>query len=210
MNIKKGHDCESGKAPALGVTGGVGSGKSIVCRRLAELGVPVFSADQLARQAVEQGTSAYKRIVEHFGEGILAPDGSIDRGKLRGIIIEDDYARKTLEGFIHPEVLRRIKENISQERDRGASMVAVEVPLLFETGMQSFFDYVVMVSAARESRIRRIMHRDRATREQAESLMKTQVRDSEKRRLADYVIYNNGSLEDVYTEVDRIYEKLRS
>ncbi|MFW5975565.1 MAG: dephospho-CoA kinase [Desulfosalsimonas sp.] len=210
MNIKKGHDCESGKAPALGVTGGVGSGKSIVCRRLAELGVPVFSADQLARQAVEQGTSAYKRIVEHFGEGILAPDGSIDRGKLRGIIIEDDYARKTLEGFIHPEVLRRIKENISQERDRGASMVAVEVPLLFETGMQSFFDYVVMVSAARESRIRRIMHRDRATREQAESLMKTQMRDSEKRRLADYVIYNNGSLEDVYTEVDRIYEKLRS
>ncbi|MFO7930875.1 MAG: dephospho-CoA kinase [Thermodesulfobacteriota bacterium] len=210
MNIKKGYKGASGKAPALGVTGGVGSGKSIVCKRLAELGVPVFSADQLARRAVQQGTAAYERIVEHFGEGILAPDGSIDRPKLRGIIIEDDFARKTLEDFIHPGVLRRIEENIKQERDRGASMVAVEVPLLFETEMQSFFDYVVMVSAARETRIKRVMDRDRTSREQAESLMKTQMPDSEKRRLADYVIDNNKSLADVYAEVDRIYEKLRS
>lgn len=210
MNIKKGHNGAPGKAPALGVTGGVGSGKSIVCKRLAELGVPVFSADQLARRAVQQGTAAYDRIVEHFGKGILAPDGSIDRPKLRGIIIEDAFARKTLEGFIHPEVLRRIEENIRQERDRGASMVAVEVPLLFETGMQAFFDYVVMVSAARESRIKRIMDRDGASREQVELLMKTQMPESEKRRLADYVIENNTSPADVYTEVDRIYEKLRS
>lgn len=209
MNIRNSHQQESERPLVIGVTGGVGSGKSLVCTRFRELGVPVQSADQLAKQAVEPGTGAYDQIVKHFGEQILAPDGSIDRPALRGIIVRDDNARKALESFIHPEVFKQMTDFVHESGKQGAQMAAVEVPLLFETGMQSFFDYVVMVGSSRENRIRRIMERDDQTRDQAEALMKTQMPEDEKRRLADFVIENNRDRRNLLAEVDRIYGRLK-
>lgn len=201
---------EPARPLAVAVTGGAGSGKSLVCRRLSELGAYVQSADQLARQAVEPGSRAYEQIVRHFGEEILAQDGSIDRPKLRSIIIRDDDARKILEGFVHPGVMERITECIEEAWKKGALMAAVEVPLLFETGMQKSFDCVIMVSSEHEIRVRRIMDRDNATRGEAEALMKTQMPERQKLRLADYVVDNNGSLAGLYNKVDRIYEELKA
>ncbi len=210
MDIKEinTHDCR--QPVKIGVTGGVGSGKSIVCKRLRELGVVTCSADKLAREAVEPGTRAYERIVEHFGKNILTPDGAIDRPELRRIIIRDDGARKTLESFIHPEVLERMTFYFRQAQRQGAPMAAVEVPLLFETGMQEFFDYVIIVAGKLENRLTRIMERDNVSRPEAEALMKTQMPESEKRRLSDFVIDNNAGISEVHDEVDRIYAKLKA
>ncbi|MCF8110947.1 MAG: dephospho-CoA kinase [Desulfobacteraceae bacterium] len=205
MNIRDTHHLEPERPLVLGVTGGVGSGKSLVLGRLRELGAAVQSADLLARRAVEPGTNAYEQIVKYFGNRVLAPDGSIDRAGLRRIVIRDDNARKALESFVHPEVLRQMTEYIKEAGKQGARVAAVEVPLLFETGLRSFFNYVLMVTAKRETRIRRIMERDGATRDDAEALMKAQMPEDEKCRLADFVIENNGNIPELLAEVERIY-----
>ncbi|MFP4195053.1 MAG: dephospho-CoA kinase [Desulfobacterales bacterium] len=208
MNIKDTSLQEPERPLALGVTGGVGSGKSLVLQRLRELGVPVQSADQLARQAVEPGTRAYNQIIEYFGNRILASDGSIDRAGLRRTIIRDDKARKALESFVHPEVLRQMTDYFKEAGKQGARIAGLEVPLLFETGMQSFFDYVLMVTADRETRIRRIMERDAADRDEAEALMRAQMPENEKCMLADFVIENNDSIPELFAEVERIYGQI--
>ena len=194
----------------LGVTGGVGSGKSMVCRRLQELGVSVCSADVLARQAVAPGTRAYDQIVHHFGRQILTPDGGIDRAGLRRIIVDDDKARKTLEHFVHPEVTRQMEKHFAAAEKQGASMAAAEVPLLFEAGLESFFDAVILVSGDMETRLQRVMARDNVSRQEAGALMKTQMPEAQKRKRADYVIDNNGSIDRMQAEVDRIYAELGS
>lgn len=194
----------------LGVTGGVGSGKSLVCRRLQEFGVPVCSADELAKQAVAPGTKAYEQIVDHFGRQILTPDGDIDRAGLRRIIVGDDTARKTLEGFVHPEVMRQMEKHFAAAEKQGAPMAAAEVPLLFEAGLEPFFDAVILVSGDRENRLQRVMARDNVNRQEAAALMKTQMPEAQKRRRADYIIDNNGSIDRMQEEVDRIYAELRS
>ncbi|MFW5958055.1 MAG: dephospho-CoA kinase [Desulfosalsimonas sp.] len=208
MNIKDTSLQEPERPLALGVTGGVGSGKSLVLQRLRELGVPVQSADQLARQAVEPGTRAYNQIIEYFGNRILASDGSIDRAGLRRTIIRDDKVRKALESFVHPEVLRQMTDYFKEAGKQGARIAGLEVPLLFETGMQSFFDYVLMVTADRETRIRRIMERDAADRDEAEALMRAQMPENEKCMLADFVIENNDSIPELFAEVERIYGQI--
>lgn len=192
----------------VGITGGVGSGKSLVLRRLEDFSVPVQSADELARKAVEPGTRAYEKIVEHFGSDVLTPSGTIDRPKLRRLITADDRARKALEDFVHPEVLARMAGFFEAAEKEQSPVAAVEVPLLFETGLQSRLDFVIMVSSSRENRIRRIMARDGVSRAEAEALMKIQMPESEKKRLSHFVIDNNGSLEQAGAQVDRIYEKL--
>ncbi|MFW6053098.1 MAG: dephospho-CoA kinase [Desulfosalsimonas sp.] len=208
MNIRDTHQQEPESPLVLGVTGGVGSGKSLVLGRLRELGAAVQSADQLARRAVEPGTHAYNQIIKYFGDRVLALDGLIDRAELRRIIIKDDNARKALESFVHPEVLRQMTEYIKEAGKQGARVAAVEVPLLFETGMQSFFDCVFMVTADRETRIRRIMERDGATQDEAEALMKTQMPEDVKSRFADFVIENNGDIPELLAEVERIYRRV--
>lgn len=194
----------------LGVTGGVGSGKSLVCRRLQELGVSVCSADELARQAVAPGTMAYEQIVQHFGRQILTPDGGIDRAGLRRIIVDDDAARKTLERFVHPEVLRQMEKHFAAAEKQGVPMAAAEVPLLFEAGMEPFFDAVILVSGDMENRLQRVMTRDNVSRQEAEALMKTQMPEAQKRKRADYIIENNGRIDRMQGEVDRIYAELRA
>ncbi|MBS3732891.1 MAG: dephospho-CoA kinase [Desulfobacterales bacterium] len=194
----------------IGVTGGVGSGKSLVCRRLQELGVSVCSADELARQAVEPGTRAYDQIVHHFGRQILTPDGGIDRAALRRIIVDDDTARKTLERLVHPEVMRQMEKHFAAAEKQGAPAAAAEVPLLFEAGLESFFDAVILVRGDMENRLQRVMARDNVSRQEAEALMKTQMSEAQKRKRADYVIENNGSISRMQGEVDRIYAELRA
>lgn len=194
----------------LGITGGVGSGKSMVCAYLAEKGVSVVRTDDLARTAVMPGTRAYAQIVSCFGNHVVSEDGSLDRKRLRDAITRDPDKKALLERIIHPEVFRLMAEAYDAARENGAEAVAVEVPLLFEVGMEDLFDDTLLVCADFDIRIRRIMERDQVTREQAEALIGIQMPDEEKKKRAGHMIENNGSMAETKLAVDRFYEAIRT
>jgi dephospho-CoA kinase len=194
----------------IAVTGGAGSGKTIVCSRLKALGLEVISADDAAKQAVVPGSAALQKIAGIFGKKILLPDGSLNRKMLRQIITEDDAARKSLENILHHEISSLILKNVVRLEKEGRPMVVIEVPLLFELNLQDQYDRVVVISASRESRIRRLMARDNISRESAEKLMNLQLPDRIKIEGADYVVRNEGSETDLISSVDVLFENLRN
>ena len=193
----------------IAVTGGAGSGKTSVCNRLKELGLKVISSDALAREVVAPGAPAYQKIVHHFKKKILLPDGNLNRHKLRQIIINDDVARTALEHCIHPEITKLVQLKIAQAQQDGERFVLIEVPLLFELGMQDQFDVILMISAERELRIQRLMERDNVIRKEAEDLINVQLPDDAKEKQADFVIENNGSMDQLMKSVDLFYQKHR-
>jgi dephospho-CoA kinase len=191
----------------VGVTGGAGSGKSSVCNRLQELGIKIISSDALAREAVAPGSTAHKKILNYFGEKVVLSDGKLNRQMLRRIIVNDGAARRSLEQFIHPEISKLMHRKIAQAEQNGDRVVAVEVPLLFELGMEKQFDLVVVVSADPNLRVKRLMDRDKVSREDAEELLNVQMPDREKEKRGGVVVSNNGSTEQLINSVDRLYEK---
>ena len=208
MGISTGTGNGKNRTITLAVTGGVGSGKTVVCSRLKELGIPVFSADELAREAVKPGTPAYEKIVSHFGADVLLADGALDRSKLRRVILHDSKAKAVLEGLIHPEVIRQMILHFETARQNGNLLVAVEVPLLFESGLAHYFDYVLTVTVDRERRIERLMARDRVSRSDAEGLMRIQMPEVKKIEQSDFVIDNSGSQKALDAATDRFYNEL--
>jgi len=192
----------------LGITGGVGAGKSVACDYLAQLGVTVVSTDQLAKNAVMPGMPAFDKIVHYFGGDILSADGSLNRKKLRRLITEDKEKKKMLEQFVHPEVFAGMAEAYQAAQKRRDPLIVVEVPLLFETGMASLFDYILTVTVNPDVRVKRIMERDHFTKEEALALMGIQMPEEEKIRQSDFVIENNGSLENARMRMGAIYKQL--
>ena len=191
----------------VAVTGGAGSGKSSVCNRLKALGIPIISSDALAREAVAPGSRAHKKILNYFGKKVLSNDGKLNRQMLRRIIVNDDAARLTIERFIHPEITRLLQQKMTQAEQNGDRVVAVEVPLLFELGMEKQFDLVVIVSADPKVRVKRLMDRDNVSREDAEHLLNVQMPEQEKVKRGGFVLLNNGSAKQLINSVDRFYEK---
>jgi dephospho-CoA kinase len=191
----------------LGITGGVGSGKSLVCSYLKEKGLTVVSADELSRNAVLPGTAAYKGIVDYFGNDILLDDNTLNRSKLRDIITKDKNKKEVLEQFVHPEVFVQMDLEYQKSVKRHDSVIAVEVPLLFETGIEVFFDYTLTVSVKPDVRVARVMARDKVTQKEAEALMKIQMPEEEKIKKSDFVIDNNGPVSTTQNLIDRFYEK---
>jgi dephospho-CoA kinase len=191
----------------VAVTGGAGSGKSSVCNRLKELGITIISSDTLAREAVARGATAHEKILNYFGEKVVLSDGKLNRQMLRRIIVNDDTARRSLERFIHPEISKLMQRKMAQAEQNGDRVVAVEVPLLFELGMEKQFDLVIVVSADPELRVKRLMDRDKVSREDAEELLNVQMPDQEKVKRGGFVLSNNGSTEQLISSVDRFYEK---
>jgi dephospho-CoA kinase len=189
----------------IAVTGTAGSGKTTACNRLKELGLRVISADVLAREAVTQGSEAYKKIVKYFGKDVLAADGTLNRPMLRQIVFKDDAARKKLEQFVHPEIIRRMKAGMMQAARDGDPIVVVEVPLLFEFGLENLFDVTINVSAPHALKVRRLMERDNVSNENAEALLKVQMSDQDKNKRATMVIENNHSIEHMLNSVDILY-----
>ena len=155
----------------IAVTGGAGSGKTSVCSRLKEWGLNVISSDTLAREVVAPGTDAFKNIINYFGKKVLLPDGALNRSKLRRIITGDDVARSELERFVHPEITKLVQLKMAQAEQAGERFVVVEVPLLFELGIQDRFDVVVLISAERELRVQRLMERDSISQKEAKDLL---------------------------------------
>lgn len=193
----------------VGVTGNAGSGKSLVCRRFAELGAKIVSADALARAVLAPGAGGHAQVLKRFGEKVRRPDGTLDRKALRLMILEDDAARRTLEGIVHPEVVRRIRDEIDGTDPAQSPMVVVEVPLLFEIGLAQSFDIVIVVSSPHESKMKRLILRDGVSRREAENLLNLQMPDADKAGRADFVIHNSGSRRETIALVDQIFTELQ-
>jgi dephospho-CoA kinase len=191
----------------LGVTGGVGSGKSAVCHYLAAKGFTIISADDLARRAVLPGTAAYETIVNHFGNDVVSENGGLDRKKLRSMIIRNPDNKKSLENFVHPEVFRLMEVEFNAAAARCEPVVVVEIPLLFELGLKPFFDYILTVCAAKNVRINRMMKRDLVTEAEAEAMLGIQIPEEEKIKLSDFVIDNNSDMDQLKAMTEEFYQK---
>jgi dephospho-CoA kinase len=194
----------------VGLTGGIASGKSTVAKILQRLGAAIVNADDLAREVVLPGREAWKEVVAAFGVDILQTDQNLDRQKLRTLIFNQPEARKRLESIIHPRVRALAEERIRQYGAAGYPVVIYEVPLLFEGKLQEWLRPVILVACNLETQTARLQKRDHLARADAEKHIAAQMSLAEKRRLADYVIENNGSLADLERQTRQILENLKA
>jgi dephospho-CoA kinase len=191
----------------VGLTGGIGSGKSEVARRLAELGAVVIDSDRLAREVVEPGTEGLAEVVAAFGPEVLGPDGALDRPALGRRVFADEAARHRLEAIIHPRVRARSAELIAAAP--ADAVIVNDIPLLVESGIGAGFDLVVVVAASESSRLGRLARYRGMPAEEARSRMAAQATDEQRRAAADVVLENDGSLEELRAAVDRLwYDRL--
>jgi len=175
----------------VGVTGGIGSGKTEVCKIFSVLGIPVFSADITAKELLNSSPGIRDKLVRLFGEGIYTDDGLIDRKKFASLIFNDNFVLAEVNRIIHPEV-REAFENWAVKQD--SAYVVHEAAILFESGFYKLMDYNILVSANEENRIKRVMNRDVISEKQVRERMDKQWGDDKKIALADTVIYNNNEL----------------
>ena len=187
----------------IGITGGVGSGKSEVLRYLGEkYGAVVCEADLVAKNLQKKGTICYNKIVEHFGEDILDENGRIDRPHLAQIVFKDDKELHVLNTIVHPAVKENIRRKIRQERKQGTELFILEAALLLEEHYEKFCDKVWYVHTDREIRISRLMENRGYSREKSESIISSQAPDEYFAKHADYIIRNNGDIKDTWLQVE--------
>ncbi|HEY3337168.1 MAG TPA: dephospho-CoA kinase [Propionicimonas sp.] len=187
----------------VGLTGGIGSGKSLVAELLAAHGATIVDADVLAREVVAQGTPGLAAVADRFGADVLLPDGSLDRQALGRIVFGDAAARRDLEAIIHPAVRARAAALTAAAPD-GAVVVQV-IPLLVETGQQGNFDQVVVVDVEPEVQLSRIMLRDGLSEPDARARLRAQASRQARLDVADVVLKNNGTPDDLAAAVDRLW-----
>lgn len=199
----------------VGLTGGIGSGKSTVAARFSELGAHVIDADVVAREVVGRGTTGLEDIVTRFGSAVLAADGSLDRAALAAIVFDDDEARTALNAITHPRIAERIAERIADhvhaEADEPhARIVVVDHPLLIETGQAEAFPAVVVVLAPEDLRLQRLVASRGMDRDDARARLRAQVGDEVRRAVATHVITNDGDLDHLHAQVDAVHGSLRA
>jgi dephospho-CoA kinase len=192
----------------IGLTGGIGSGKSVVAELLARHGAIIIDADQLARKVVEPGTPGLAAVVTRFGETMLRPDGSLDRAALGAVVFADPVARRDLEGIIHPAVRARA-EALTAAAPPGAVVVQV-IPLLVETGQGDAFDLVVVVDVDPAVQLSRVRQRDGLSEQEAQSRIRAQARREARLAAADVVLQNNGTPAELAVAVDRFWTDLQT
>ena len=186
----------------IGLTGGIGSGKSTVSALLAARGAVVIDADRIAREVVEPGTPGLAAVVEAFGQGVLRDDGSLDRPALAAVVFADPESRKRLDGIVHPLVRARAAELAGAAPD--GSVVVHDVPLLVETGQAASYDVVLVVQADPEVRVRRLVQRG-LSEEDAWARIAAQATDEQRRAVADVVLDNDGTPAELEEQVDRFW-----
>ena len=186
----------------IGLTGGIGSGKSTVSALLAERGAVVVDADRIAREVVAPGTPGLARVVEEFGEGVLAGDGALDRQALATIVFGDAGARARLDGIVHPLVRARAAEAIAAAP--ADAVVVQDVPLLVETGQAGSYDLVLVVETDEEVRVQRLVQRGLSA-EDARARIASQATDEQRRAVADVVLRNDGDRAALEAQVERFW-----
>jgi dephospho-CoA kinase len=189
----------------IGLTGGIGSGKSTVAALLRELGATVIDADEATRAVQAPGSPGLQHLVEAFGPEILTPDGALDRPRLAAIAFSDPEARRRLNEIIHPLVREWMAERQREAAERGDAAVVLEVPLLFETRGAEGLDAVVLVYAPEDVQLKRLIEARGMDEQAARARIASQMPIEEKRRLASHVIPNTGTLEELRTETERTW-----
>jgi len=193
----------------VGLTGGMASGKSIVSKILKEIGLPIIDADLIAREIVRPNEAGYREIVDHFGQGLLNPDQTINRRKLAKIIFSDPEERERLNSILHPRIVKEIKIRIEDFKERGERMLIIDAALLIEAGELSLVDKLIVVTVSPKIQVRRLAQRDHLTEKEAREHIATQMPLSEKMKLADYVVNNSGPVRKTIKRVKEIYNQLR-
>ena len=195
----------------VGLTGGIGSGKSEVSGRLRELGAVVIDADAVAREVVEPGTPGLAAVVEEFGDGVLRDDGSLDREGLGRVVFGDPDKLARLNAIVHPLVGERIAAQMADvERNHPDGVVVYDVPLLVENNLQDGYDVVLVVAASPETQLRRLIGKRGMTEEDARARIAAQAPLSAKLAVADIVIDNDGPLADLGPRVQEVWADLRA
>lgn len=194
----------------VALTGGIGSGKSVVARMFEDEGAYVIDLDELARRVVEPDKPAWRDVVAYFGTGILNPDRTVNRSALAEIVFSDPERRRVLEAFTHPWIFEEQDALLKAIKDQDpCSVVVIEFPLLFELNFQKKFDKVIVVYAPRDAQVRRAVERDGFSEEQVDKRLMAQISIEEKRLLSDYSIDNEGSLRSTRDQVGEVMRELR-
>lgn len=193
----------------IAITGGIGSGKSVVAKLFEQWGARVVDADILAREVVEPGSIGLQRVVEHFSEEMVLADGSLNRPKLASIIFSDPEKRKLLESLLHPLIRERWLTKLTELKQTNPPLIAYIVPLFFESSSSMpEIESVVLISAPEETRIQRIMDRDLFPRSIAEARIRAQLPDSAKIEKSDFVITNDSTLSSLEAQTRSVFERI--
>ncbi len=190
----------------VGLTGGIATGKTLVSNFFKRLGAYVIDADQIAREVVEKGSPVLKEIEKNFGKGILLPDGSLNREKLRNLIIKDEKKRKLLNSITHPAIIEK-EESLVKKADSG--LIIVDAALLIESGSYKRFKEIILVYAPFDVQLKRLMLRDKMNEDDAKRFIKTQMDIEEKKKYATYIIDNSNGIEYTQKQVEELYEILQ-
>ena len=190
----------------VGLTGGIGAGKSTVADLFSQKGGVVIRSDELARQVIEPQTPGFQQVIDRFGKEFVNSEGYIDRAKLAQIVFKDDAALKDLENIIHPLVRSKTNQIIDQHTSE--TIIVNEIPLLLEKKMESLFDFLVIVISSEKNRLERLAHRG-LTAEQATARMAKQVSDEQRKAAADFLIVNDGNLDQLEADVEKIWQTLQ-
>lgn len=188
----------------IGLTGGIGSGKTAVSDIFEELGIGIVDADLASRVVVEKGRPSLEEIAKHFGQGILTEAGELDRAKLREIIFNSDEEKNWLESLLHPAIAKQIQEELKASSSPYTILVS---PLLLETNQKDFCNKVLVVDVPVETQIERTLKRDDVSLEQVQSIIKAQISRDKRLELADEVIVNDKSLEDLQLAVSKLHQQ---
>ena len=191
----------------IGLTGGIGSGKSTVAKYFADLGVTVVDADAITRELVEPGKPAFREIVNKFGDAVLSKDGAINRAYLRALIFQDQDARKWLEELLHPSVITAMQQRVAKLTDTYCILV---IPLLLECKLQTEVHRIIVVDIPVEQQIERTVDRDNITAEEVKAVLATQASRAQRLAEADDIIYNKGSLTKLALQVEKLHRRYLS
>ena len=190
----------------VGLTGGIGAGKSTVADLFSKRGAVVIRSDELARQVIEPQTPGFKQVTSRFGNEIVNEEGKIDRAKLAQVVFNDDVALKDLENIVHPLVRERTNQLMSEQTSE--TIIVNEIPLLLEKKMESLFDFLVIVISSEKNRLERLSQKG-VLEEQAKARMAKQVNDQDRKAAADFLIVNDGNLDQLEADVQKIWQTLQ-
>ena len=190
----------------VGLTGGIGAGKSTVADLFSKRGAVVIRSDELARQVIEPQTPGFKQVTSRFGIEIVNDEGNIDRAKLAQVVFNDDVALKDLENIVHPLVRERTNQLMSEQTSE--TIIVNEIPLLLEKKMESLFDFLVIVISSEKNRLERLSQKG-VSEDQAKARMAKQVNDQDRKAAADFLIVNDGNLDQLEADVQKIWQTLQ-
>lgn len=195
------------KTLAIGVTGGIGSGKSEVCHIFGFLGATVLNADEIAKSLMETEPSVQKRLIRTFGSGVFGLDGKLNRHYLAEIVFNDNSAREKLNAIVHPKAIGAIKKEVTGiKKKRSVPMVLVEAALIYEAKAERLFDYIIVVNTDEKTRLDRLTEQNWSKRNEIKHRMKSQMSSSEKIKKADFIIINSGNRKELKKKCKFLYK----